>query len=96
MRAWIETLFKTPARYHVWGSLIIVILATSVISGQVADRHAKRLRIGVGGLNHLPGNCKRHRFDGRFVLVVLVEIVASKTALCRQIDPFLQPPGNAQ
>lgn len=39
MRAWIGRLFRMPARYHAWGSVAIVLSATQVISGQVADRH---------------------------------------------------------
>ena len=38
MRAWFIKYVGLPARYHAWGSTGIVLFATAVISGQVADR----------------------------------------------------------
>ena len=38
MRAWIGNIFKIPVRFNMWGSLAIVLFATSVVSGQVTDR----------------------------------------------------------
>ncbi|MBN1962627.1 MAG: hypothetical protein JW841_16970 [Deltaproteobacteria bacterium] len=38
MFARIKKIFLMPIRYHVWGSFLIVVFATAVISGQVADR----------------------------------------------------------